>query len=107
MFGISGEHLVVLVVILLIFGPKRLPQLGNTLGKAIKNFKDSVSGIEEARFRKLDDDSNAAELVKNNPAQTATPQAATAPMGTASTSTINTTTTAAVTPVDPSDKKDS
>ena len=54
MFGISGEHLLVLGVILLIFGPRRLPELGNTLGKAIKNFKDSISGIEEAQFRRID-----------------------------------------------------
>ncbi len=55
MFGISGEHLLIVGIILLIFGPRRLPELGNTLGKAIRNFKDAVSGVEEARFRKLAD----------------------------------------------------
>jgi sec-independent protein translocase protein TatA len=34
-----GEILIVLVVALLIFGPTKLPQLGDALGKAIKNFK--------------------------------------------------------------------
>jgi len=34
-----GEILVILVVALLIFGPTKLPQLGDALGKAIKNFK--------------------------------------------------------------------
>jgi sec-independent protein translocase protein TatA len=53
MFGLSGEHLILIAIILLIFGPKRLPELGNTLGKAIRNFKDSVSGVEEAKFRKI------------------------------------------------------
>jgi sec-independent protein translocase protein TatA len=62
MFGISGEHLVVLVVILLLFGPKRLPELGNTLGKAIKNFKDAVAGVENAKFRKIEDETNRAEF---------------------------------------------
>ena len=62
MFGISGEHIVVLVVILLLFGPKRLPELGNTLGKAIKNFKDSMSGVEDAKFRKLDDETDRTEF---------------------------------------------
>lgn len=76
MFGISGEHLVILVVILLIFGPRRLPELGNTLGKAIKNFKDSVAGIEDAKYRKIEDQSNAAEVVKTDPAKTAQPTAA-------------------------------
>jgi len=53
MFGISFEHLLIVGVILIIVGPKRLPELGNTMGKAIKNFKDSFSGIEEASFKRL------------------------------------------------------
>lgn len=56
MFGISGEHLLILGIILLFFGPKRLPQVGHTLGKAIRNFKDSLSGLEEAQYRKLSKD---------------------------------------------------
>ncbi len=44
MFGFSGEHLLVLLVILLIFGPKRLPDLGHSLGRTLKNFKDAMSG---------------------------------------------------------------
>jgi TatA/E family protein of Tat protein translocase len=56
MFGISGEHLLILGIVLLIFGPKRLPELGNTLGKAIRNFKDSLSGVEEAKFRRLEEE---------------------------------------------------
>ncbi len=55
MFGISGEHLLILGIVLLIFGPRRLPELGNTLGKAIRNFKDAISGIEEAKFRKIEE----------------------------------------------------
>ncbi len=54
MFGISGEHILVLGIILLIFGPRRLPELGNTLGKAIRNFKDSIGGVEEAAFKRMD-----------------------------------------------------
>src|SRR3954454_13564997 len=62
MFGISGEHLLILGIVLLIFGPRRLPELGNTLGKAIRNFKDSLSGVEEAKFTRLQEDAarNAA-----------------------------------------------
>jgi sec-independent protein translocase protein TatA len=56
MFGISGEHLLILGIVLLIFGPRRLPELGNTLGKAIKNFKDSLSGVEEAKYRKIEEE---------------------------------------------------
>ena len=47
MFGISGEHLLVLLVILLIFGPKRLPDLGHSIGRTLKNFKDAMNGNNE------------------------------------------------------------
>jgi len=53
MFGLSLEHLIILGIILLIFGPRRLPELGMTLGKAMRNFKDSINGIQEPEFRKL------------------------------------------------------
>jgi sec-independent protein translocase protein TatA len=44
MYGISGEHLLILLVILLIFGPRRLPDLGHSIGRTMKNFKDGISG---------------------------------------------------------------
>ena len=41
-------HLIlVLVVALLIFGPRKLPELGQGLGKGIRGFKDAVRGISE------------------------------------------------------------
>ena len=44
-FGISlPELLILLVVILLVFGPKRLPEMGRSLGKGMREFKDSVTG---------------------------------------------------------------
>ena len=55
MFGISGEHLLILGIVLLIFGPRRLPELGNTMGKAIRNFKDAISGVEEAKYRHVEE----------------------------------------------------
>lgn len=48
MFGFSGEHLLVLLVILLIFGPKRLPDLGHSIGRTLKNFKDAMNGGHES-----------------------------------------------------------
>lgn len=60
MFGISGEHLLVLGIVLLIFGPRRLPELGNTMGKAIRNFKDAISGVEEAKYRHLEEKSSSS-----------------------------------------------
>ena len=53
MFGISFEHILIVGVVLLIFGPRRLPELGHTMGKAIRNFKDSINGVEEASFKRI------------------------------------------------------
>ena len=38
------ELVIVLVIVLVIFGPKRLPGLGKSLGSGMREFKDSVSG---------------------------------------------------------------
>jgi len=38
------EVLLVFAIVLIIFGPKRLPQLGRSLGSGMRNFKESVSG---------------------------------------------------------------
>jgi len=47
-FGISlPELLILLVVLLLVFGAKRLPEMGRSLGKGMREFKDSVSGMDE------------------------------------------------------------
>jgi sec-independent protein translocase protein TatA len=43
----AGEIIIVLVVVLLIFGPKRLPDLGRSLGKGMREFKDSVTGKDD------------------------------------------------------------
>ncbi len=49
MFGRIGamEIAVVLIVALLVFGPKRLPELGKSLGGAIKGFRDQTKEISE------------------------------------------------------------
>lgn len=51
MGSLSFTHLLLIIVILLIFfGPSKLPQLGQSLGKAIKGFKEGLNEIDgEAR----------------------------------------------------------
>ncbi len=56
------ELAIVLVILLVIFGPKRLPGLGRSLGSGMREFKDSISGTT-----KDDDD----ELDGNRPALSA------------------------------------
>jgi len=47
-FGIGVTELVILLVALLvIFGPKRLPEMGRSLGKGMREFKESISGKDE------------------------------------------------------------
>jgi len=48
MFGIgTTELLIVGAIVLVLFGARRLPELGSGLGKAIKNFKAGISGKDE------------------------------------------------------------
>ena len=57
-FGIGPlELVIVLVIILVIFGPKRLPQAGRALGQGLREFKDSVTGKD-----KEPDPAEASEL---------------------------------------------
>lgn len=39
-----GELIVVLIIALLVLGPKRLPEVGKSLGRGMREFKDSLSG---------------------------------------------------------------
>ena len=43
----AGELLILLLVILLVFGPKRLPEMGRSLGKGMREFKDSITGSDK------------------------------------------------------------
>ena len=57
MFNSIGptELIIVLVIVLVIFGPKRLPGLGRSLGSGMREFRDSISG-KGGDQRDLDDD---------------------------------------------------
>ncbi len=43
------EVAIVLIIALLVFGPKRLPELGKSLGKGIREFKGSISGEHDEK----------------------------------------------------------
>jgi sec-independent protein translocase protein TatA len=44
MFNISKELIIVLVIVLVIFGPSQLPKLGKMLGKTMKNVREGIDG---------------------------------------------------------------
>ena len=47
-FGVNiWEILILLLVILLVFGPKRLPEMGRSLGRGLREFKSSITGKDE------------------------------------------------------------
>ncbi|HKH15028.1 MAG TPA: twin-arginine translocase TatA/TatE family subunit [Solirubrobacterales bacterium] len=52
------ELVVVLIIALVIFGPKRLPELGRSMGKGIREFRSSVTGKDEDE----DEPSKPAEI---------------------------------------------
>jgi len=48
MFGLgASELLIILVIVLVLFGGRRLPEIGAGVGKAIRNFRAGVSGKDE------------------------------------------------------------
>ena len=48
MFGIGTTELfIILAIVVVLFGARRLPELGSGVGKAIKNFKSVISGKDE------------------------------------------------------------
>jgi sec-independent protein translocase protein TatA len=58
---------IVLVIALLIFGPKKLPELGKGLGRGMRDFKRAVTGDDEDERKDEEEKSKAAELAAKAP----------------------------------------
>jgi sec-independent protein translocase protein TatA len=55
--------IIILIVLLVVFGPKRLPEMGRSLGRGMREFKDSITG-------KDDDDDQPREIPPAAPDET-------------------------------------
>lgn len=60
--GVS-ELVVILIIVLVLFGPKRLPQLGSSLGKTVKNIREGMedAGDDDAEDVEYDEDEGDGE----------------------------------------------
>ena len=62
-----GEIVILLIVALLVFGPKRLPEMGRSIGKGMREFKTSLT-------MSGDDDDVVSELPADEPSQPSKPK---------------------------------
>ncbi|NOY13946.1 MAG: twin-arginine translocase TatA/TatE family subunit [Deltaproteobacteria bacterium] len=63
MFGLGTQELLIMVLVMIIFGAGKLPQVGSALGKGLRNFKKGVSEtdedeIEEAKVEEISEKSD-------------------------------------------------
>jgi TatA/E family protein of Tat protein translocase len=65
-----GEMLMILVIALLVFGPKKLPELGKSLGKGIREFKKATNDLKANWEEHLQEAQNSVEDVKQDVKQT-------------------------------------
>jgi sec-independent protein translocase protein TatA len=60
------EIVIVLIIVLVIFGPKRLPDLGRSLGRGMREFKDSVTGKDREELPEPGETEHRSEPVKTS-----------------------------------------
>jgi len=61
----TPELVIILIVVLLLFGGKKIPELMRGLGKGVRNFKEGVNGIEEDLKVDMDAPDAKGTSVKN------------------------------------------
>jgi sec-independent protein translocase protein TatA len=63
---LSPTHLIfILLIVLIIFGPGKLPELGKGLGKGIREFKDAMRGGMEGTSDKKEEEKKTEEIKKS------------------------------------------
>lgn len=78
-FGPLGiwEILIILVIILLIFGPRRLPEMAKGIGQSVREFRKGIRDMKDDIAK--DDDPKKATVVESTASPTSTPTVVTVP----------------------------
>jgi sec-independent protein translocase protein TatA len=86
MFGPIGmpELIIIFVIALIIFGPRKLPELGRSLGKSLAEFKKASNELKSTLEEEIRVEEQRAKLDEQRP-KTDTPQASPAPVSAAPT----------------------
>lgn len=63
----GGEVFVILVVVLLLFGSKRIPDLAKGIGKGMREFKDAMNGVQTEIKREINQIEQETIKTENNP----------------------------------------
>jgi sec-independent protein translocase protein TatA len=80
MFNVGpAEILVILLLALVVFGPKRLPEIGKTVGKGLAEFRKATQDIKDEVSRTMDDGEDEAEQATPLPVDQATSPNGSAP----------------------------
>ena len=72
MFGSLGmpELIVIFIIALVVFGPRKLPELGRSLGKGIAEFKKATSELQDTLEREINEDEQRTQTAATAVAQT-------------------------------------
>src|SRR2546423_10997439 len=62
----GGEMLLIFLVILILFGPKKIPELATSLGKGLRKFREAKEGLEEQMKTAMKEPMEALQAAKSN-----------------------------------------
>jgi sec-independent protein translocase protein TatA len=69
MFGLHMPELIILLVVaLLIFGPKKLPEMGSSIGKSIKEFRKGMNDLSHPKDEREETGRSDYEAIEHEPA---------------------------------------